>query len=57
MKCQRNIVAIVELEEGPRMTTNIVGCEPGAVKIGMPVEATYDDVTEDMTLVKFRLVE
>ena len=50
------IVAIVELEEGPRITTNIVGCEPGAVKIGMPVEATYDDVTQDMTLVKFRLV-
>ena len=49
------IVAIVELEEGPRITTNIVGCEPGAVKIGMPVEATYDDVTHDTTLVKFRL--
>lgn len=51
------IVAIVELEEGPRITTNIVGCEPEAVEIGMPVEATYDDVTHDMTLVKFRLAE
>ena len=48
------IVAIVELAEGPRITTNIVDCEPGAVQIGMPVVATYDDVTPEMTLVKFR---
>lgn len=48
------IVAIVELAEGPRLTTNIVGCEPAAMHIGMPVVATYDDVTPDMTLVKFR---
>ena len=48
------IVAIVELAEGPRITTNIVDCELGAVKIGMPVVATYDDVTPEMSLVKFR---
>lgn len=48
------IVAIVELAEGPRLTTNIVGCAPTAITIGMPVVATYDDVTPDMTLVKFR---
>lgn len=48
------IVAIVELAEGPRITTNIVDCELGAVHVGMPVVATYDDVTPEMTLVKFR---
>ena len=43
------VVAIVELpeQEGLRLTTNIVGCEPDDVRIGMPVRVTfehYDDV-------------
>lgn len=48
------VVAIVELAEGPHLTTNIVGCKPEAVKIGMPVVATFEAVTPEMTLVKFR---
>jgi hypothetical protein len=48
------VIAIVELEEGPRMTTNIVGCPPEEVRIGMPVEVVFDDVTDEVTLVKFR---
>jgi uncharacterized OB-fold protein len=48
------VIAIVELEEGPHMTTNIVGCDPDAVHIGMPVEAAFDDVTDEVTLVTFR---
>jgi len=50
------VVAIVDLEEGVRMTTSIVGCEPSAVYIGLPVEAVFERVTEDATLVKFRPV-
>jgi uncharacterized OB-fold protein len=43
------VIAIVEIEEEPavRLTTNIVGCSPDDVHIGMPVQATfeqYDDV-------------
>lgn len=48
------IVAIVELAEGPHITTNITGCRPNEVKIGMSVVATFDDVTPEVTLVKFR---
>jgi uncharacterized OB-fold protein len=48
------VIAIVELEEGPRMTTNIVGCDPDSVRIGMPVEAAFEDVGPDATLVVFR---
>lgn len=48
------VIAIVELEEGPHITTNIVGCPIEDVRIGMPVEAVYDDVSEEITLVKFR---
>lgn len=50
------VVAMVELEEGPRMMTNLVGVEadPEHVKIGMPVEVVYEDVTDEITLPKFR---
>ena len=48
------VIAVVELEEGARMTTNIVGCAPDEVRIGMPVVAVFDAVTPETTLVKFR---
>ena len=48
------VIAIVELEEGPRITTNLVGCLPDEVTIGMPVMASFEEVTPEVTLVKFR---
>ena len=36
------VIAIVELAEGPRLTTNLVECEVDAVAIGMPVELTFE---------------
>ncbi|MCZ2111874.1 MAG: Zn-ribbon domain-containing OB-fold protein [Dehalococcoidia bacterium] len=48
------VIAIVELEEGPRLTANILGCAPEQVAIGMAVTASFEDVTEDVTLVQFR---
>ena len=53
------IIAVVELAEGPRMMTNLVGVEPDpdVVRCDMAVEVVYDDVTEDVTLPKFRLVD
>jgi hypothetical protein len=48
------VIAIVALAEGPHMMTNVVGCDPDSVRIGMAVEAVFDDVTPDVTLVKFR---
>lgn len=47
-------VALVQLEEGPRLVTNIVGVENEAIEIGMPVEVEFDDVTDEVTLVRFR---
>ena len=42
------VVAIVEIEEDPtvRLTTNIVGCKPEEVKIGMAVEVTFEKHTD-----------
>lgn len=48
------VLAYVELDEGVRMLTNIVGCDPADVKIGMPVEVVFEDVTPDVTLPKFK---
>jgi len=48
------VLAIVELAEGVRCTTNIVGCPAEQVRIGLPVEVVFDDVTPEVTLAKFR---
>ena len=47
------VLGIVELAEGPRLTTNIVGVAPENVRVDMPVQAAYDDVTAEVTLLKF----
>ncbi len=43
------VVAIVEIDEQPglRLMTNIVGCSPDSVSIGMRVEAVFEDAGED----------
>ena len=35
------VLAVVELEEGVRLTSQIIDVEPSQVKIGMPVEAAF----------------
>ena len=48
------VAAVVTLDEGPRMMTNVVGCEFEALEIGMPLEASYFATSEDVTIVQFR---
>lgn len=47
-------VALVELEEGPRLITNLIGIESEQISIGMEVQAAFDAVTPEITLIKFR---
>jgi uncharacterized OB-fold protein len=47
------VIALVELEEGPRLMTNIVTKEVDRIRIGQAVTAVFDDVTAEVTLVKF----
>jgi uncharacterized OB-fold protein len=49
------VIAVVELEEGPKLTTNLVDIDPEDVAIGLSVQATFEDV-DDVTLVQFRPV-
>ena len=48
------VVALVTLEEGPQMMTNIVGCAPEDVTIGMPLEVTFEDWSQTISIPKFR---
>jgi len=50
-------VVAVELEEGPRITSNLVDCPLEDIRIGMPVEVVFDDVTGEITLPKFRPIK
>ena len=42
------VVAMVELDEGPKMMGNVTGCEPDDVTVGMPVECYAVKVDDDL---------
>ena len=48
------VLAYVELEEGPRMMTNIVDTDPETVKIGQAVELVFHDTGQGSALPRFR---
>jgi uncharacterized OB-fold protein len=48
------VLAYVELEEGPRVMTNIVDCEPDEVRIGQQVEVVFHDTGQGSALARFR---
>ena len=50
------VVALIELEEGVRMMSNIVDIDPEAVRVDMPVEVVFDKITPAISLPKFRPV-
>lgn len=47
-------VAEVQLDEGPRVLTNLVGIANDRIRAGMPVEIVFDEVTPETTLAKFK---
>ena len=49
-------IAVVTLEEGPRMMTNVVDCPqtPEALALDMPLEVTFHELDADITLPLFR---
>lgn len=53
------VVAIVELPDAEdiHLTTNIVGCDPRDVRVGLPVEVAWDAVAEGVVIPRFRPAE
>ena len=49
-------IAIVELEEGPRMMSNIIDVEPTPenLPIGLPLEVTWEQQSDEITLPLWR---
>jgi uncharacterized protein len=47
------VAAIVELEEGPRMMTNVVDCDHDALRPDMPVELRFMEISEQYSLPVF----
>ena len=49
-------IAVVELEEGPRLMTNITGCPqtPQALRLDMPLEVAFEKFDDEITLPLFR---
>jgi uncharacterized OB-fold protein len=52
-----NVVVLVELAEGTRLVSRLVGTDPDDVRIGMPVALELETVDGDLALHRFRVVE
>lgn len=52
-------IAVVQLEEGPRMMTNIVDCEqtPEALVLDMPLEARFETLSDEISIPLFAPVD
>jgi uncharacterized protein len=42
------------LDEGPRLLTNLVGVSNDGIRARMPVEIVFEEVTDEITLAKFK---
>jgi uncharacterized protein len=51
------VVALVDLDDGVRMMTNVVDCDPGDVTIDMPVEVTWEPLPDGRHLPLFAPAE
>ena len=47
------VAAVVDLEEGPRMMTNVVDCEFEALTMGMDLVAVFHPISDEFTIVRF----
>jgi uncharacterized OB-fold protein len=48
-------VVVVELEEGCKFVSNLIGVKPHEIKCGMPVEVIFERLSDEVSIPKFRL--
>ncbi len=48
------VVALVRLAEGPLFICNLLGCEPEAVRVELPVRLDFETLTPEIVLPQFR---
>ena len=50
------VAAVVDLEEGPRLMTNVVDCEPTDLRVGMALQVVFTELSDDVSAPVFRPV-
>jgi uncharacterized OB-fold protein len=48
------VLAVIELDEGPRIVSNVVGIPADEVRCEMPVKVVYEEVRDGYLIPKFR---
>ena len=48
---------IIEMDEGVRLVSELIDCEPADLEVGMRVEVAFAKVSDEVTLPKFRRVK
>jgi uncharacterized OB-fold protein len=51
------VIALIELEEGPRIYSNVTGSKPEDISIGDKLSLHFDDVTDQISLPKFHKMQ
>ena len=47
------VIALITLEEGPRLMSNVIGCDVESVKCGLAVEVVFERWSDEITMPKF----
>ncbi|MEI7739057.1 MAG: OB-fold domain-containing protein [Betaproteobacteria bacterium] len=50
-------VVLIKLKEGPKIISNLIDIESKYIKVGLPVSAYFEDVTNEITLIKFKSIK
>ncbi|MEZ5169406.1 MAG: Zn-ribbon domain-containing OB-fold protein [Acidimicrobiia bacterium] len=48
------VAAVVDLAEGPRMISNVTGCDRDDLAIGMDLEVSFEEIDDDVVIPVFR---
>jgi uncharacterized OB-fold protein len=50
------LVGVIELEEGPRMLSNLINTPMDKVRIGMALRVEFETITEEIVLPRFKAI-
>lgn len=48
------VVALIQLDEGPKMMSNVVQCDPETLVVGSPVQVVFEDWSDEISVPQFR---
>ena len=51
------VYAVIELAEGVRMISNVVGIAPEEARVSLPVQVVFEDVTPEISLPRFQPIK